>query len=204
MRLLVSMAAMAGVLCAAGAGLARAEEERSDGYRVEMAVASASSIGLYLAGNAFEREGSVIPDAMMAVGAISYPLAGPVIHARHHRYGRALASLGMRVGLPITFGIIGARSAPCGQDSIGCGLDELGLGMMIGAVLAAVLDTTLLSGPAEASGQDTTARTDATAAIAETELVRCSAGPTATLASTLTPTVAASSNLAFVGLGGRF
>lgn len=196
-RLLVSLSAVAGVLCAGGAGVARADEAGADGYRAEMAIASASSLGLFLAGDALEREGSAIPDAMMAAGALSYPLVGPVIHVRHHRYGRALASLGMRIGLPITAGIIGARSVHCGQDAIGCGLDELGVGMMVGAVLAAALDTTLLSGPSESSGRDTP---DTTAAATDTPRRRANA----TLASTVTPTVAASSNLAFVGLGGRF
>jgi len=164
-----------------------------------MALASATSIGLFLAGDALESQGTPIPDAMMAAGAISTPMVGPIVHMRHHRYGRALASLGLRVGLPITAGIIGARSAQCGADSIACGVGELGLGMVIGAVLASALDTTLLSGPAGDAGRDTT---DATAATTEPRPPRPSA--TTTLASTLTPTVAASSNLAFVGLGGRF
>ncbi|HEY8924038.1 MAG TPA: hypothetical protein VIU64_06630, partial [Polyangia bacterium] len=110
-----------------------------------------------------------------------------------------LASLGMRVGLPITFGIIGTRTVHCDSGSFGCGLSELGMGMMIGAVLASALDTTLLSGPGESSGRDSPE-----AAAAAPDEPRARAGAPATVASTLTPTVAASSNLAFVGVGGRF
>ena len=201
-RFLATAAAMAGILCVGGAGRARADESNrtapqadQEGYRVEMAVASASSIGLFLLGDALESQGSPIPDAMMAVGAISAPLVGPVIHVRHHRYARALASFGMRVGLPITLGIIGARSAHCGPDSIACGLDQLGLGMLIGSVLASALDTTLLSGPASPGGAG-----DGGPESAEARPARRAT----TAATGLAPTVGASSSLAFVGLAGRF
>jgi len=187
-RFLAVRGAMAGLLCLAATSTARADEQGSDGYRIEMAAASAGSIGLFLVGDALERQGRSIPDVMMAVGAITYPLVGPVIHLRHQRYGRALGSLAMRVGLPILGGAIGAGTADCSQDRFLCGLSEMGMGMVVGGVVASALDTSLLSGPARAADEEAAPRP-----------VR-SAPPTATFA----PTVAATSNLAYVGMSGRF
>jgi hypothetical protein len=189
-RLLAVRGAMAGLLCVAATNTARADEQGSDGYRIEMAAASAGSLGLFLVGDALERQGRSIPDVMMAVGAISYPLVGPVIHLRHQRYGRALGSLAKRRGLPILGGAIGAGTANCPPDGFLCGLSEMGMGMVVGGVVASAVDTALLSGPA-------TPRT------ADEDAAPRPARPTPP-AATFAPTVAATSNLAYVGVSGRF
>jgi len=185
---------MAGLLSVAAANTARAEEQGSDGYQIEMAAASAGSIGLFLVGAALERQGRSVPDVMIAAGAISYPLVGPVVHLRHQRYWRALGSLALRVTLPFWGGAVGLATAHCSQDAFLCGLSEMGTGMVVGGVVASALDTAFMSGPAAPRPTDEDSR--------EGNLPRPTrpAPPTATFA----PTVAATSNVAYVGVSGRF
>jgi hypothetical protein len=143
-----------------------------------------------MVGDALERQGRSIPDVMMAVGAISYPLVGPAIHLRHQRYWRALGSLAMRVTLPIWGAAIGVSTANCPPDGFLCGLNEMGMGMVVGGVVASAIDTAFLSGPVGPRADDEEAAPRPT---------RPAPSP-----ATFAPTVAATSNLAYVGVSGRF
>ena len=96
----------------------------------------------------------------------------------------------MRVTLPIWGGAIGVSTAHCPPDGFLCGLSEMGMGMVVGGVVASAIDTAFLSGPAGTG----TADEEAAPRPARP------APPTATFA----PTVAATSNRAYVGVSGRF
>lgn len=193
------LAPILGILCAAGS--ARAEEDGADSYRAEMASASASAIGLFVLGDALERSSSRIGDTMLAVGAIGYVLVGSAVHAHHGNHGRALGSIGFRLGIPLTVGALAAATtAHCTPDEILCGLDALGKGMAVGAVLASVLDTALMSGPSDGRpGRDTgEAPEGEDARLPQPRTTTGSTMPT------LSPSLVATSNLAFVGVSGRF
>jgi hypothetical protein len=91
---------------------------------------------------------------------VGLALSGPVVHSLHGHVGRGFASLGLRVGLPLLGGIIGASFANCPEQETAssssgnghgagygtvavpsfCGLSEMGIGMMIGAAGAIAVD----------------------------------------------------------------
>lgn len=95
---------------------------------------------------------------------LGFALSGPVVHTLHGRPGRGLASLGLRVGLPLIGALIGSAVANCPEEppapppSNGnghgsgfgtvsipsfCGLSEVALGTMIGAAGAMAVDGVL-------------------------------------------------------------
>src|SRR5262250_2501173 len=61
-----------------------------EAYRWQIALADTASVVLLLSKT---KEGA-------SIGALTYLLAGPVIHGAHDEGGRTAASLGLRVGLP--------------------------------------------------------------------------------------------------------
>jgi hypothetical protein len=72
------------------------------------------------------------------LGVAGYVFGGPIVHAVHGNGGRALGSLGLRIGLPLVGAAVGASSeSDCDSDAGFClGQAALGFGMgMLGAML---------------------------------------------------------------------
>lgn len=73
--------------------------DESPGYEAEMTVANVTPALILASGYVFE----TAPVLEASLGA--YLLGGPIVHTIHGNYGRAAASLGLRVGLP-TLGLL--------------------------------------------------------------------------------------------------
>ena len=79
-----------------------------------------------------------------AVAVGGYFLAPPFIHGAHGRWGMFAASLGLRVGMPVLGGLLGAAAqGDCGGDL--CIPVGAAIGVAIGALGAVALDASLLS-----------------------------------------------------------
>jgi hypothetical protein len=73
-----------------------------------------------------------------------YLLAAPIVHVAHGNPGRAVASLGLRVGLPVAFFGVGALVEDC-QGREFCGLASLVIGVPLGMATAIALDAAVLA-----------------------------------------------------------
>jgi hypothetical protein len=71
--------------------------------------------------------------------ALGWIGTGAVVHAAHGNYGRSVASVGLRVGLPLLGASAGAASASgCTGDF--CGLGDVLVGGLVGMGAAEVID----------------------------------------------------------------
>jgi hypothetical protein len=121
-------------------------------YRWQMVAVDAVAIGsLAMAVNDDSEDWG-----MFGLGA--YALGAPIIHAGNGHGGRALGSLGLRIGVPLIAGFVGMQTgerARCGVRRCphpelcdGTFLDErFAKGLAVGAVLAMALDTWLIARP---------------------------------------------------------
>jgi hypothetical protein len=91
--------------------------------------------------------GVVVTDSFVILSAASYALGGPIVHAAHQNWGTAAASLGLRVGLPLTGILIGSAADRCGanNDSDVCGAVGPGIGALLGIGAAIAIDATTLA-----------------------------------------------------------
>jgi hypothetical protein len=90
--------------------------------------------------------------AVASLGLVGYGLGAPVVHLAHGRGWRALGSLMLRGGLPLTFGVIGANMEDCSPDASGdftCGGAGAALGWLAGIGTAIALDAALLANEPE-------------------------------------------------------
>lgn len=79
-----------------------------------------------------------------------YVLGGPIVHLTRENFGRAGASLALRVGLPLTFASVGAAAADCeGSEELFCGIGEVVIGGLIGVTTAIALDAAVLARDSE-------------------------------------------------------
>jgi hypothetical protein len=81
-------------------------------------------------------------EALAAVGLLSYALASPAVHVGHHRPLIALASVGLRIGMPAAGAIITTADDCSGEL---CRLEALAAGMLVGAAGAIAIDAGVLS-----------------------------------------------------------
>lgn len=84
------------------------------------------------------------PEAMLG----GYLLGAPIVHAAHERWGAAVLSLGLRVGLPLAGAALGSAGANCPHkeyDSSWCGFAEVLFGASLGIVAAIAIDAAALS-----------------------------------------------------------
>jgi hypothetical protein len=81
----------------------------------------------------------IVPPAALAV----YGLGAPVVHVAHGRYGVALGSLGLRVGLPVLGGLVTWKMAGCAGGDL-CGLAAIP-GAVFGAASAIAIDASALA-----------------------------------------------------------
>jgi len=83
-------------------------------------------------------------EPLLWIGGGGYLLGAPVVHLAHGNPGRAAASLGLRVALPIAFFGVGTVIEDChGQDF--CGLGSMVIGVPLGMATAIALDAALLA-----------------------------------------------------------
>ncbi|HEX8109307.1 MAG TPA: hypothetical protein VF516_16355 [Kofleriaceae bacterium] len=80
-----------------------------------------------------------------SVGLMVYALGGPIIHGAHEQGGRAVASLTLRLGLPLASAWVWGR---CPSSADECENDgAVAVGLVLGFVTAMVIDATALSHP---------------------------------------------------------
>jgi hypothetical protein len=77
---------------------------------------------------------------------VGYLAAGPVIHWAHENVWQGFASLGLRAGLPVALGFMGAAvdSGHCSAD-FGCGFGGFVVGLVVGSVAAIAIDAAVLA-----------------------------------------------------------
>jgi hypothetical protein len=118
---------------------ARAEEAPPRWYGWEILLVDAAALGVMIAA------GRADSDAVAWVGFGAYAAGGPLLHAIHGNGGRAATSGVLRVGLPLTLGLL--ASAACdgdGEEFLGC-LGPVGGAMLGGAAIALIVDYAILA-----------------------------------------------------------
>jgi hypothetical protein len=121
---------------------APAEPADTGSYRLQTALCDVAAIGLFtIAANSNG-------NAAGSLGLGMYIAGAPVVHLYHHHNARALASVALRVGLPILGGLVGSAlsSGQCtGDDCDLAGLAGALLGVSVGMVAASAIDIGYLS-----------------------------------------------------------
>lgn len=118
-------------------------EVEIEDYRWQIAVVDAAGLALAFSQN----------QTGTSLGGLAYALGGPVIHGMHGHGGRVLASMALRVGLPLALAIGGGelgRQDCSGPDDYDCGGANIGgalLGFGLGVVTAMVVDDALIARP---------------------------------------------------------
>jgi hypothetical protein len=116
-------------------------------YGWEILAADAASLLVSVIGSGADRSDS---GAFAFVGLFGYVAAPPVVHLFHHQSGRALASMGMRLGLPVLGVVVGvAASSGCEDDGEFdfCQLGWGAVGLLVGTASAIVTDVALAREP---------------------------------------------------------
>ncbi len=118
-------------------------------YGWQVLAADASSVAVIAIG------GRTNTTALTWLGIGGVFFASPIVHGFHDRWGATAASLGMRLGLAVVGGVIGASVAPPCDPTPGsivgaldCGLDPLAYGVLgasIGLAVASAVDAFALS-----------------------------------------------------------
>ena len=127
-----------------GAGTARASE-----YGEEVPVPLVEARGTWYGGTVLMFDGAMIATAVGCAAltqsegcqlpVYGYLLGGPIIHGRHHGWGRALASVGLRLGLPLAGLLLGLSTGSSdGWPAFGAGA----VGAGVGVVAAIAVDAT--------------------------------------------------------------
>lgn len=81
---------------------------------------------------------------LASMGLGTYLLGGPVVHAAHGNWGRALGSLGLRSGAPILGAVLGVGLEDC-KGSDACGLAGAAVGVTLGMGAAIAIDAAVLA-----------------------------------------------------------
>jgi len=119
-------------------------ETEAHWYGGELLTADALGAAVFLVGASSDSE----VGNLAAIGATgSLALTPAILHARHGNMGRAAASLGMRVGLPVLGAAIGSATCtedPSSDDWFQCLGSALG-GFAVGALAAVIIDDGLLA-----------------------------------------------------------
>lgn len=120
---------------------ARAEEEPRRWYGWQTLLVDAAAVGVMFAA------GQAESDPLMWIAFGAYAFGSPVLHVSHDNGGRAVTSGVLRVGLPLTFGLL--ADAACDEDDqagdfFGC-LGEVGGAIAGGALLAMLVDYAVLA-----------------------------------------------------------
>lgn len=122
--------------------------ERWYGWQTLLADAGAVTLTIWLSTSVDEHNDAAVIGAVVA-GVGSFVFGGPIVHAAHGHWTKAAGSLGLRAGLMLLGGGIGAAigADACSQyvyDHEGCAIGDGAVGLMIGAVMATILDAAVL------------------------------------------------------------
>jgi hypothetical protein len=115
-------------------------DEAVASYRTTTLKPDGVALGLAVAGIATSES------SLGFLGAGTYAVGAPLVHLTKQRYGRALASVALRVGLPLLGVLIGdsiPRDCPAGDCMTGS--RAVGIGFGAGVVTAIALDTIFLA-----------------------------------------------------------
>jgi len=126
---------------------------QASGYRGTILAADGVALGLMLW--SLQRERELDNGAgLVALSLTTYGLAAPGVHLIKGRSKEALASLALRVGLPLVIGAIGNELAGCDYDydptNGRCDDYDLGgwvKGAAVGAIIASAIDIGVLAKP---------------------------------------------------------
>lgn len=113
-------------------------------------VAAGISLAVIGIGGAIEGSGhgegaDTLGNVLMYGGLGGLWLGGPIVHTAHGHWGLGLASLALRVALPVAGAAIGGAAADCTKDEWLCGLGEAVLGYTIGTAAAITIDAAVLA-----------------------------------------------------------
>ena len=134
-------------LTTAAAGSARAADDRADDeleatpgerhwYGWPLLISDTASLVIAR----FALEGSDSSSGLMIAGA-TYALVPGAVHLIHGNPKLALASVGVRISLPLLGAALMSDVSDCGSDSsFGCGYADPYIGFMLGASAAIVID----------------------------------------------------------------
>jgi hypothetical protein len=113
-------------------------------YGWQTLVADGATLSVFLAsgvvGNGDERLGT----QLAVLGLASYELTPGIIHFVHGNPGRGFASMGIRLGMPLTGAFVGATAAS-GCDGFLCEASGAAVGLLLGAAGAIAIDAAVFA-----------------------------------------------------------
>lgn len=83
-------------------------------------------------------------EAFVAASVGTYLLGGPIVHAGHGNWGRAVGSLGLRVGAPMLGAGVGSALEDCSGGDF-CGLAGAVFGGAVGLLAAVTIDSAAIA-----------------------------------------------------------
>jgi hypothetical protein len=120
------------------------------GYRWQTITTDAIAIALSLAIDRIAADGGTRPGALATITIGSYFFSAPLIHGVHRQGKRALASFGLRAGLPLVLGLLGEAIddvPPCDNCKDTLRSDGKVIGLTVGVLVAMAVDNVLLTRP---------------------------------------------------------
>lgn len=115
-------------------------------YRYQLIIADSAVVLTSLLVDQLAEHDGEQPSALASMTIASYLFTAPLIHGIHRQGWRALASFGLRAGLPIALGYLGEKldgTPPCDICRDTLRSDGKIAGMTAGVLLAMVADTVL-------------------------------------------------------------
>jgi hypothetical protein len=138
----------------AGEPLADPDEEEPPptkyGYRWQVIGTDAAVVALSLAVDRIAANGNGRPDAIATLTIASYFFAAPMVHGIHRQGRRALASFGMRAGLPLLLGLLGEQldgTPACETCEDTLRSEGKLIGLTAGVLISMAVDGALLARP---------------------------------------------------------
>lgn len=107
-----------------------------DSYRLETFAVDATAVALIAA--------SGKNSTVTVLGLSTYVLGAPILHGVHGRGGSAVASIGLRVGIPIVTGMVGSALLSSSDHEEGAIAGAV-LGGLAGMIAASTIDIAVLS-----------------------------------------------------------
>ncbi|HEX2876733.1 MAG TPA: hypothetical protein VHP33_36025 [Polyangiaceae bacterium] len=122
--------------------------ERRRWYGWQTLVTDSVSLTALVVGASIEGESTRGPDSastsLLWLGFLGYEAAPAVVHAAHRNPGRAFASMGVRLGMPLAGAFLGASLAS-GCNSNLCEAGGAGIGVLLGMAGAIAIDAAVFS-----------------------------------------------------------
>jgi hypothetical protein len=125
-------------------------ETRSHWYGWQTLSTDGAALGFLVLSGALASDnsdsGGAGVDSFVLLGVGMYTLGGPIVHAAHQNWGAAAASLGLRVGLPLTGILFGSAVDTCGPKSDADVCEAVGpaFGALLGMGAAIAIDAAAL------------------------------------------------------------